>query len=55
MYRFDLKDGVTLAKDITTLLSNKTYSVIINVKGSSVEYFSYQTVEMFRNYFVMTR
>ncbi len=54
VYQFDLFDGVTSARDICFLISDTPCGFVIDVTRSDASHFSYQTLEMLKNGYVMT-
>ncbi len=53
-YQFDLFDGVTSARDICLMISDAPRGFVIDVTRSDAAHFSYQTLEMLKNGYVMT-
>lgn len=53
-YRYELFDGITKASDIAHLLPAQPRGIIFDVTRSDNQHFSYQTLEMCKNGFVMS-
>lgn len=54
VYSYDLFDGVTSARDICFLISLFPKGFVIDVTRKSRDHFSYSTLEMLKNGFIMT-
>lgn len=54
VYNYELFDGVTAAKDIAFLLSDRFSGIVFDVTRDNAQHFSYNTLEMCKNGFVMS-
>ncbi len=53
-YQYDLFDGITCARDLCMLISDLPVGFVFDVTRSDASHFSYQTLEMVKNGYVMT-
>lgn len=53
-YQYDLFDGITSARDLCMMISDHPVGFVIDVTRSDASHFSYQTLEMLKNGYVMT-
>ena len=53
-FQYDLFDGVTSARDITSMITVKPVGFVFDVTRSDASHFSYNTLETVKNGFIMT-